>query len=143
MIQMKTVLFAGILALTPMIFAASAEAWQAKNWHQVYPVSPTVFEVVGQAGSGAADYWCGAGDYVRHSLRMPAVQRVYIWRGIGPSVGKSGRKAVQFSLNPPGDKVAPPGYSLSVKAVGDNLTAAAAFQYCLDNDPFDPFFRRP
>ncbi len=143
MTKKKSILFAGILALTPMIFAASAEAWRARNWLQVYPVSPTVFEVVGQTGSWAAEYWCGAGDYVRHSLRMPAVQRVYIWRGIGPSVNKPGRKAVQFSMNPPGDKVVPPGYSLSVKAVGDSLTAAAAFQYCLDNDRFDPFFRRP
>jgi len=139
----KSVLIAGILALTPMIFAASADAWRARNWHQVNVLSPTVFEVVGQPGSGAADYWCGAGDYVRHSLRMPAVQRVFIWQAIGPSVRQSGRKAVQFSLNRPQASVAPPGYSLSVKAVGDNLTAAAAFQYCLDNDPYDPFFRRP
>lgn len=137
-------LFAGVLVLTPMVFAASVEAWRAKNWHQVYPVSPTVFEVVGQPGSGAADYWCGAGDYVRHSLGLPAVQRVFIWRQIGPSVAQSSRKAVQFSLSPPEHKVAPPGYSLSVKAVGDNLTAAAAYQYCLDNDPFDDrFLRRP
>ncbi|MCF6232317.1 MAG: hypothetical protein L3J36_04350 [Rhodobacteraceae bacterium] len=144
MTQKKSILIGGILALALTIFAASAEAWRARNWHQVYPVSPTVFEVVGQAGSGAADYWCGAGDYVRHLLRMPAVQRVYIWRAIGPSVVQPGRKAVQFSLGPPEDpenKVVAPGYSLSVKAVGDNLTAAAAFQYCLDNDRLDPFFR--
>ncbi len=143
----KSALFAGILALTPMIFAASAEAWRAKNWHQVNVVSPTVFEVVGQPGSGAADFWCGAGDYVRHFLRKPAVQPVYIWRAIGPSIGQgggqSGRKAVQFSLSPPATKIEPNGYSLSVKAVGDKLTASAAYQYCLDIDPFDPFFLRP
>lgn len=134
---------AGLLALVLTFFAASADAWRAKNWHQVNQVSPTVFEVVGQPGSGAAEYWCGAGDYVRHLLRLPAVQRVYIWRAIGPSVGQPGRKAVQFSLSPPEAKVAPPGYSLSVKAVGDSLTAAAAFQYCLDSDPFDPVFESP
>ena len=139
----KSLLTTGALVLTTAIFSVPADAWRARNLHQVNVVSPTVFEVVGRPGSGAADYWCGAGDYVRHLLRMPAVQRVYIWRAIGPSVGQSGRKAVQFSLSPPEAKVAPPGYSLSVKAVGDSLTAASAFQYCLDNDRFDPFFRRP
>lgn len=143
MARRVTFALAALVALAPTLVPATAEAWRARNHHQVNPVSPTVFEVIGRPGSGAADYWCGAGDYVRHALRMPAVQRVYIWRQIGQSVTNPGRKSVQFSLNPPKERVEAPKYSLSVKAVGDNLTAAFAFQYCLDDDRFDRFPRWP
>lgn len=123
------------LALVP----GGVAAWRAYNWHDVLAISKTVFEVIGEPGSAAADYWCGAGDYVRHALRMSATRRVYIWKAIGPSVAQPGRKAVQFSLSPPENTSPSPGISLSVKAVGDNLTAAAAFQYCLGGSGHDPF----
>lgn len=134
----KKALLVAAVALIP----GSVGAWRAYNWHDVFAVSKTVFEVVGRSGSGAADYWCGAGDYVRHGLRDSATRRIYIWRAIGPSVVQSGRKAVQFSLTAPEDATASPGYSLSVKAVGDNMTAAAAFQFCLGDNRFDPFVPR-
>jgi hypothetical protein len=126
------------LVLTP----GWASAWRAINRHEVFPVSKTVFEVIGRPGSGAADYWCGAADFVRRTIRNTATQRIYIWRAIGPSQTQSGKKAVQFSLSPPINADTSPGYSLSVKAVGDNLTSAAAYQYCLNDDLFDPFMRR-
>lgn len=136
--RMTGLLVVAVLVLTPGWVAA----WRAWNWHDVFPVSKTVFEVIGRPGSAAADYWCGAGDYVRHALRESATRRIYIWRAIGPSEIQPGRKAVQFALTAPENADTSPGYSLSVKAVGDNLTAAAAFQYCLGDDRFDPFFPR-
>ena len=138
MIWNKRIILAALVVLTP----GWVGAWRAYNWHDVFPVSKIAFEVIGRPGSAAADYWCGAGDYVRHGLRKPATTRVYIWRAIGPSVIQSGYKAVQFSLTPPENASTSPGYSLSVKAVGDNMTAAAAFQFCLGNDRFDPFIPR-
>lgn len=126
------------LALAP----GTVAAWRAINWHDVFPVSKTVFEVIGRPGSGAADYWCGAGDFVRHAMQAGATRRIYIWRAIGPSVTQPGYKAVQFSLNAPENVSTSPGYSLSVKAVGDNLTSALAYQYCLGDDRFDPFMSR-
>jgi hypothetical protein len=131
-----------LLATALVMIPVWGGAWRAYNWHDVFAVSKTVFEVIGRPGSGAADYWCGAGDYVRHALRQPATTRIYIWRAIGPSVVQSKRKAVQFSMAPPENATTSPGYSLSVKAVGDNLTAAAAFQYCLGGNRFDPFVPR-
>ena len=131
----KRILLAGVLALVP----GWGLAWRAYNTHVVVPVSQTVFEVVGRPGSSAANYWCSAGDYVRHRLRMKATTRIYIWQAIGPSVSYSNSKAVQFSLNSPVEPPLSPGYSLSVKAVGDNLTAAAAYQYCLGNSRVFPF----
>ncbi len=134
----KKMVLSAVLVLIP----GWVMAYRAINWHEVYPVSRTVFEVVGRVGSGATDYWCGAGDYVRNALGDTSVRRIYIWRGIGPSVNKPGFKAVQFALTPPENADTSPGYSLSVKAVGDNLTSIAAFQYCLNDDLFDPFVPR-
>ena len=140
MTRISLIICVALLASVP----DHAAAWRARNLHQVEPVasslSATVFEVIGRAGSGAADYWCGAGDYVRHRLGRAAVQRVYIWRAIGPSVARPGRRAMQFSLTAPDNPSPSPGYSLSMKAVGDNLTASFAFQYCFDNDRRDSLF---
>lgn len=130
-----------ILISTLVTTPGWAAAWRAINLHEVLPVSDGVFEVVNRVGSGAADYWCAAGDYARQVIGTAATQRIYIWHAIGPSVTRPGKKAVQFSLSPPpGDPVSP-GYSLSVKATGDSLTSAAARQYCFGNDPFDPIRR--
>jgi hypothetical protein len=122
------------MALAPTWAGA---AWRAANRLEVLPVSDGVFEVIGQTGSSAGDYWCGAGDYARSKLRTGATQRVYLWRALGFSQSGKGRKAVQFSLAPPSDALTSPGYSLSVKAVGDNMTAAAAAQYCYSRITLD------
>jgi len=66
---------------------------------------------------------------MRH-LGVGATQRVYLWAALGPSQTVAGKKAVQFSLSVPPSGPAPQSYSLSVKAVGDSLTAAAAQKYC-------------
>jgi hypothetical protein len=100
------------------------------NRHEVFPVSNTVWEVVSEVGSSAADYWCGAGDFAQRVLGTPAADRIYIWRGIGPSVNRPGKKAVQFSLTPPAGANTSPRLSLSVKEAGDNLARHAAVQYC-------------
>jgi hypothetical protein len=114
-----------------------ALAWRALNDHEVYPVSKGVFEVIGRPGSGPAQYWCGAGDFARSQLRVAATQRIYIWKAVGPSATQPGKKAVQFSLTAPEGANTTPGYSLSVKTVGDNLNAASAYQYCLDRRIID------
>lgn len=109
-----------------------ALAWRAVNQSEVIPVAGDRFEVINRASSRAQDYWCAAGDYAIAQLRKPAGQRIYIWAGVGPSQTTKGRKAVQFSLSVPPSGPAPQSLSLSVKAVGDSLTAAAAQQYCYD-----------
>lgn len=109
-----------------------ALAWRAWNRHEVLPVSENTFEVVSRVGSGPREFWCGAGDFVYRRMGAPGVQRIYIVKAIGESVNRPGRKAVQFSLIAPKGVSTNPGYSLSVKAVGDNLSAASAQQYCYD-----------
>lgn len=131
-------LLAVVLALTP----GWAIAYRAINRHEVFPVSDTVFEVVSEVGASAADYWCGAGDFVRNSMRAGATQRIYIHRGLGPSLTRPGKKGVHFTLIPPQNADTTPALTLSVKAVGDNMTSAMAYQYCLNNNLLDPFPRR-
>ena len=117
------------MAVAVVLMPVGASAYRAINWLQVNPVSADVFEVVGEPGSGPAQYWCAAGDYARQVLGTVAVQRIYIVRGRGPSETTNRRSAVQFSLiKPPGDYQ--PGYSLSVKNVGENLNSASARFYC-------------
>lgn len=119
-----------------------AAAWRSVNQHEVYPISDTVFEVLNEVGSAPVDYWCGAGDFARQVMGTAAAQRIYIWRAIGPSATRQGRKSVQFSMTAPKDADTAPRLSLSVKHAGDNLTSALAYQYCLGDDRFDPFVRR-
>ena len=128
-----------VLALT----ALPASAWRAHNRHEVLPVTNGVFEVVGQVGSSAADFWCGAGDYIYAYQSKRSVQRIYIWRGLGPSATRPGKKSVQFSLTPPPGADTSPTMALSYDDVGDNLRAAMAQQYCFSFDHEDRGPRRP
>lgn len=128
------------LALITGLAAAPgmALAFWAWNQHEVLPVSEGVFEVIGEVRSGPSDYWCGAGDYAMRVLRVPVVQRIYTWRGIGPSVNRPGRKAMQFAFAAPEGADTSPSVSLSLTRTGDNMTAALARQYCYGNaDPLE------
>lgn len=122
------------LTVLAVIIPTWAAAWWSYNRLEVFPVSDSVWEVVSRVGTSPADFWCGAGDYAQRVLGTPAAERIYIWKAIGPSVNVQGRNAVQFSLSPPPGANTTPGYSLSVKAVGDNLARHAAVQYCFQND---------
>lgn len=123
------------LALLLLSIPTWALSWYAWNRYEVFPVSETVFEVIERPGSagGAAQYWCGAGDYAQRVLKTKTNQKIYIWKAVGKSVTTSARRAVQFSTVAPENASASPGYSLSVRAVGDSLSTAAAQRYCYDN----------
>lgn len=132
-----------VIVALALALPGAVPAWQAWNFHDVYPVQKGVWEVVKRPRSAAWDFWCAIGDFALAELRVGATQRIYLWRGLGPSVTRSGYKAVQFSLTPPAGADTTPGLTLSVNRVGDNLTAAAARQYCFGMaDPGD-FWLRP
>ncbi|PJE34715.1 hypothetical protein CVM52_20860 [Pseudooceanicola lipolyticus] len=137
--HITTLTIGAALALLPTL----GSAWTAYNRHEVVPLGDGVFEVVSEVGSGPTDFWCGAGDYAYRQMRAAAVQRLYLWRAIGPSVSRPGRKAVQFSLTPPPGADLQPGFALSMNDVGDNLRAGAAQQYCYGAEPAVPPILRP
>lgn len=121
------------LALLPALLPGLAAAWVADNRHKVNPVSGTVFEVVGKSGSGGSQFWCAAGDYARRVLGAGATQRVYLVRGVAPAQTHEWDRAVLFSLAVPQDADLSTGFTLSTERVGDNMMAAAAQAYCMDD----------
>lgn len=131
----------GFLGLILLVLPSASEAWRAYNRHEVFEIEPGIYEVVSQPGSGAADFWCGIGDFTRVVLGVGPTQRIYIWRAIGPSVTRPGRKAVHFAFQPPESGTFDPGYSLSVKKAGDSLNASFARQYCFGSKFTEPFER--
>ncbi len=130
-------LWAAILPATLTIVLTGALsgpvlAWQANNRHTVNPVSDINFEVVGRPGSSGVQFWCAAGDYARQVLGVSSVQRIYLVRGPAPAVTRNWNRAVLFSLVAPQGADLRPGLTMSMKRVGDNMNAANAQTYCLD-----------
>lgn len=117
------------LALLP----EAGSAWTAWNNLRVNPVRDAVFEVVGQSGSANVDYWCAAGDYARRVLSLPLGQRIYIVRGRAEVQTTDRKSAVQFSVQAPANVKNQTIGLLSVTRVGENISAAMAFDYCLTN----------
>ena len=131
----RSLLFAAATVLA--LLQGKTAAWRALNFLEVIQISDTVWEVIGEPGSWAVEYWCGAGDYATSVLRSRATTRVYVWRAVGPSQARPGRTSVQFSFAPPPGADTRTGLTLDIKRAGDNLTAAAARQYCFGTDPFE------
>ncbi|WP_333683027.1 hypothetical protein [Pontibaca methylaminivorans] len=117
-----------------------ALSWRAVNRQEVFPLGNGVFEVLSRPGAGPRQFWCAAADYARRVLDAPAAQRIYIHRGIGPSMTRPDYKAVQFAFQPPPGARTDHGYALSLDAVGDSQRTAAARQFCHDRDRFDDRF---
>ncbi|KIC07798.1 hypothetical protein RA19_21975 [Leisingera sp. ANG-M1] len=130
----KKRLLSGMLALA-VALPVPASAWRAINRHEVLPVSEGVWEVVARVGTGAQDYWCGIGDFAIRQLRAPVNQRIYVWRGVGPSVNRPGKKAVQFAFGAPPGADTSSRISLNVREPGDNLRVTSAQTYCYDRLP--------
>ncbi|WP_298935201.1 hypothetical protein [uncultured Ruegeria sp.] len=95
---------------------------------EITPLQNGIYEVKAKGSSAAVNYWCGIGDYAIRTLRVPNSQRIYISRAYEPGV-----RTVQFSLTPPEGADTNPGYSITVKRVGENMSAISAQNYCYDN----------
>ena len=132
---LSKVLLPGMLAAVIAV-PVPASAWRALNRYEVLPVSEGVWEVVARGGgSSAQGYWCGIGDFAIRQLRAPVNQRIYVWRGEGPSVNRLGRKAVQFAFGAPPGADTSTRLSLNVREPGDNLRVTSAQTYCYDRLP--------
>ena len=125
----RQAMFATFIAI---LLPLGAHAFTAKNRLTVSQIDATVFEVVGRPGSGAREMWCAAGDYAR-SQNVPSTTRIYLESGRQPAVSRPGGTAVRFTLSPDAAGVTPvpPQLVLNVDVPGDNLSVAAATEYCL------------
>lgn len=129
------VLFAAALTGACVVAPGASTAWWSWNRHEVFPVAEGVWEVVSEVGAMPRDYWCAAGDYAFRELGAPLGQRIYIWRGIGPSLTRPDRKAVQFSFSPPPGAELSPRRSYDIKAAGNSRRTGSAYNRCFDRRP--------
>lgn len=125
--RIRILVAAGVIA----VVATPSMAWRATNSHNVNPLSPTSFEVIGRGGISSTDYWCAAGDYARRELGAPLDQRIYISRARGQAETENAKSAVQFSLEPPAGADLKPRFLLTVTRIGDNLSTSGAWNYCI------------
>ncbi len=110
----------------------SAFASAASGYATAANVGNATFEIVPVPGrTGARSYWCAAGEYA-FAQGARANARIYLVSGRQPSTSQPGREAVRFTLSPEAAGVTPisPQLSLSVSVPGDNLSVAAAREYC-------------
>lgn len=94
----------------------------------VTPLKNGDYQVSVSGSSAPVSYWCGIGDFAIRTLRTKATQRIYITRAYEKQT-----RTVQFSLTPPEGVDTTPGYSVTVKRVGENMSAGSAQGYCWDN----------
>ncbi|WP_420585029.1 hypothetical protein [Ruegeria sp.] len=94
---------------------------------KVTPLENGTYRVATSGSSAPVAYWCGIGDFAIRTLRTSATQRIYI-----ASPYQKGVRTVDFSLTPPEGADTSPGYSVTVKRVGANMTAGKAQGYCYD-----------
>lgn len=94
----------------------------------ITPLKNGWYEVATHGTSAPIAYWCGIGDFVKRGLGMKGNQRIYVARAYEKHV-----RTVQFSLTPPEGADTSPGYSVTVKRVGANMSANAAQNHCYDN----------
>ncbi len=99
-----------------------------QNRTEITPLEGGIYEVKAIGSSAPVNYWCGIGDFAIRTLGVPGPTRIYIHRAYEPGV-----RTVQFSLTPPPGANTDPGYSISVKKVGMNMSATKAQNYCYDN----------
>lgn len=94
----------------------------------VTPLSDGTYEVASIGTSAPIAYWCGIGDFAIRTLRTKNTQPIYISRAY-----EKYKRTVQFSLTPPEGADTSKGYSVTVRRVGANMSAASAQRYCYDN----------
>lgn len=109
------------LACFAVLVPTAAPAWLAENG-LVVRESPGGFEVPYRGLSGAADFWCAAGDYVVRELGLPPDTRIF--RTSSPP--RRAGEGIRFSLSAEGAKR--PGLVLLSRRRG--VSAAHARALC-------------
>ena len=83
------------------IGAAATISWAGnESRYEAFPLDDGLFEVVADFSENAI-YWCGAGLYAQKQMKKSATERIYVWRGPGPSNAKPNDVSVRFGFTPP------------------------------------------
>ena len=103
--RLPAVAIASVLAVAT---ALPASALTTRHGVRVNPVGNGVFEAIGNSSIPEGHFWCAASEYARLRLNAGWTDKIYLVRGLGPSVTTNRRSAVHFSLSltgEPADKV--------------------------------------
>ncbi|WP_050930254.1 hypothetical protein [Aestuariivita boseongensis] len=118
-----------------ILLPTSALAFRAQNTLKVNPEGQGQFEVIQRGGVSPGDIWCAAGDYAMRVLGVQGTQRVYLVEGKHIARTEERRRfGYSFSLTPPPEaqNFTSSPLTLSLRAIGDSLSAVTAQQYCYD-----------
>ncbi|MGC1488533.1 MAG: hypothetical protein WA784_12185 [Albidovulum sp.] len=112
------------ILLAALVLATPAQAFTAQNGLAVENTARG-FAVPWRGPSGAADFWCAAGDYVVRGLGQSPTTRIYrLTERPRPAGG-----AMAFSLSPEGAADATGIFTL-IGGQGAAMSAATAHFYC-------------
>ena len=82
------------------------------------------FDITPRSPSGDPVYWCAASEHVRDAFGATGSERIY-------ALGRTAGRTARFSLTAP-ERGSVRSVSLSIDEIGNNLSVAVAFQYCLN-----------
>ena len=120
---MRKILLTTLVALSLAPLAAQAQVADiTRNGLFVERTSADSFRIPYRGRSGARDFWCAAGDFVRFDLNLPGTTKIY--RTSPPPRGAG--EAITFSLSPQGAR--PTGLAVIGSPLG--LSASHALLQC-------------
>lgn len=82
------------------------------------------FDITLKRAGGDTAFWCAASEHARRELGASGSDRVYTW-------GRTATRATRFSLKAPASGSVQ-SFTVSLDQVGNNLSVASAYQYCLN-----------
>jgi len=125
------------MALAPILAPFNAFAFTPRIGTRVAQVTESIFEVVpnGVGSGGGSAFWCGASDYARLTLGAGWKTKIYIARGLGPSVTTGRRSAVQFTLDPAAAGISSTSAFLNRNSLktGESMTVQRGHHLCEQN----------
>lgn len=86
--------------------------------------SDGTFDITLKRAGGDTAFWCAASEHARRELGASGSDRVYTW-------GRTATRGAKFSLKAPASGPVQ-SFTVSLDEVGNNLSVAAAYQYCLN-----------
>ena len=112
-----------IFAIALVLLGAGAQADTGYDF-TVATAPDGAFDITPKIPGGDTVFWCAASEHARRALGASGSDRIYAF-------GRTALRTARFSLTAPASGPVQT-FTLSLDEVGNNLSVAAAFQYCLN-----------